>query len=250
MLTLTGRVAVITGAAQGLGFAMARMMSANGMSVAIVDINGEKAAEKAAELTAGGGAPVAAFGCDITDNADILKTVKTIADHFGQIDVIVNCAGIAATTKVEDVTREAWDRMLAVNLTGTFFMIQAVLPYLRKSRAGRVINISSNAGRMGGFETSMAYSASKGGVISLTFGLARQFAADNITVNAVCPSTVATEMADMYSEEAIRTLKQRVPLGRFATPDDPAAAVCYLASEEAGFVTGLLLDVNGGMYMG
>lgn len=249
MLTLKDRVAIVTGAAQGLGYAMTKMLSENGMAVAIIDINPDKA-RQAAESLNGKGAEVAAFACDIADNADIARAVAEIAAKFGQIDVLVNCAGIAATTRVPDVTRAEWDRMLAVNLGGTFFMAQAVLPHLQKSKAGRIINISSNAGRMGGFETSMAYSASKGGVIALTFGLARQFAPYNITVNAVCPSTVETEMARMFTPEAMAILKQRIPLGRLAKPEDPAAAVCYLASEEAGFVTGLLLDVNGGMYMG
>ena len=249
MFTLKGRVAIVTGAAQGIGNVMAKMLATNGMNVAIIDVNLEKAKTAAAALD-GKPAKVTAFGCDITDNASIADMVKAVAATFGQIDVVVNCAGIAATTKVQDVTRAEWDKMLAVNLGGTFFVTQAALPYLQKSKAGRVINIGSNAGRMGGYETSMAYTASKGGVLAITFGLARQFAPWNITVNAVCPSTVQTDMAQMFTPEAMATLKARIPLGRLCKPEDPAAAVCYLASEEAGFVTGLLLDVNGGMYMG
>ncbi|MCC8189691.1 MAG: SDR family oxidoreductase [Planctomycetes bacterium] len=249
MLTLTDRTAIVTGAAQGLGFAMAKMLAENGMAVALVDINGDKAAA-AHQSLAGTTGDTAAFACDITDDNSIAATVAAVADRFGGIDVVVNCAGIATTTPVEAMTRKEWDTTMAVNLGGTFFMSQAAIPHLKKSRAGRIINISSNAGRMGGYESSLAYGASKGGVIALTFGLARQLAPFGITVNAVCPGTAKTEMAEMYSEEKTRLLISRIPLGRLGSPEDNAAAVCYLASEEAGFVTGTLLDVNGGMYMG
>ncbi len=249
MLTLKSRAAIVTGAAQGLGQAIAGMLCENGMGVAILDIDAGKAAEAAGRL-AGRAAVAAAFACDVADNASIARAVAAAADRFGGIDVVVNCAGVMNSTRIPDITREEWDRMLAVNLGGTFFVTQAALPHLRQSRAGRVVNISSNAGRMGGFENSMTYTASKGGVISLTFGLARQLAPDNITVNAVCPGPVETEMVRNFAAGGMERLKARIPMGRFATPGDVAAAVCYLASEEAGFVTGLLLDVNGGLYMG
>lgn len=248
-LTLNDRVAVVTGAARGLGFEMARELAAGGMSVALVDINAEALAASAATLVGEGGA-AEAFPCDIADNAAIANMVEAVAKRFGGIDVIVNCAGIMNSTPIADVTREEWDKMLSINLGGGFFVIQACLPYLKKSRAGRVVNISSNAGRMGGYENSMTYTASKGGLISLTFGLARQLAPFGITVNAVCPGPVATEMVKNFQGGGMERMLARIPLGRFGTPKDNAAAVCYLASEEAGFVTGVLLDVNGGLYMG
>lgn len=249
MLKLNDRVAVITGAAQGLGYAIAKMLFENGMKVAVADINGDKAKQAAAILDSSGASAIG-FACDVADNASIVETMGAVGKAFGGIDVVVNSAGIMNSTKIPDITREEWDRMLAVNLGGTFFVIQAALPYLEKSRAGRVINIASNAGRMGGYENSMTYTATKGGVIALTFGIARQLAPANITVNAVCPGTVDTDMVKAYSPEAMTRLLSRIPMGRLATPEDVAAAACYLASEEAGFVTGLLLDVNGGMYMG
>ncbi len=249
MLTLKDRVALVTGAAQGLGYAFAKMLGENGMAVALVDINGDKARAAAAELGKNN-VNAAGFACNVADNDSIASMIHAVIDYFKQIDVVVNSAGTMNATKIPDITREEWDKMMAVNLGGTFFVTQAALPYLKKSTAGRVINIASNAGRMGGYENSMTYTATKGGVISLTFGLARQFAPDQITVNAVCPSTVATDMVKAYSPEAMERLLSRVPLGRLASTDDVATAVCYLASEEAGFVTGLLLDVNGGMYMG
>lgn len=129
-------------------------------------------------------------------------------------------------------------------------MIQKSLPYLKKSRAGRIINISSNAGRMGGYENSQSYTASKGGIISITMGIARQLAEDGITVNVVCPGTTQTEMSVEYDEETMSRLTSRIPLGRIGKPEDTAAAVCFFSSEEAGFITGAILDINGGMYMG
>ena len=248
-MTLQNRVALVTGSAQGLGFAMAQRLSENGMAVALVDINGDKAAEAAGRLSATG-ARASGFACDVADNASIAGAVEAVAGEFGGIDVLVNSAGIMNSTRIPDITREEWDRMMAVNLGGTFFMAQAVLPHLQKSRAGRIVNVASNAGRMGGYENSMTYTATKGGVISLTFGLARQLAPMNITVNCVCPGPVQTEMVKNFQSGGMERMLSRIPMGRFATPDDVAGAVCYLASEEAGFVTGLLLDVNGGLYMG
>lgn len=249
MLTLKSRVAIITGAAQGIGFACAKMMGENGMAVALLDINGDKVRESAATLAAAG-AQAEGFVCNVMDNASIQSAVKAVADRFGTIDVVLNSAGAMNASKIPDITRDEWDKMMGVNLGGTFFTAQAALPWLKKSKASRIINIASNAGRMGGFENSVTYAATKGGVIALTFGMARQLAPDQITVNAVCPSTVETDMVKAYSPEAMQRLLSRVPLGRLAKPEDVAAAVCYLASEEAGFITGLLLDVNGGMYMG
>ena len=249
MLTLKNRTALVTGAAQGIGYAIAEMLANGGMNIAVVDINADKAARAAAALD-GPGAHAAGFPCDVSDNASIARMTADVAAAFGGIDVVVNSACIMSATKIPDLTREEWDKTLAVNLTGTFFIIQSALPYLKKSPAGRIINIASNAGRMGGYENSMAYTATKGGVISLTFGIARQLAPDNITVNCVCPGTVDTDMIKTYTPEARQRLLSRIPLGRLASAQDVAAAACYLASEEAGFVTGLLLDVNGGMYMG
>lgn len=249
ILTLSGRVALVTGAAQGIGYAIAKMLSENGMKTAIVDINEQKVIKVAQELNSSGFDTIG-VGCDVSNNESIEKMIETVVQNYGGLDVVVNSAGILSSAKIPEVQREEWDRILAVNLSGSFFVIQKALPYLEESRCGRIINISSNAGRMGGFENSMSYTASKGGIISITFGIARQLAPKGITVNAVCPGTTETPIIEGFSEEAVERLKSRIPLGRLGKPNDIAAAVCYLASEEAGFVTGMLLDVNGGMYMG
>jgi 3-oxoacyl-[acyl-carrier protein] reductase len=164
--------------------------------------------------------------------------------------VLVNSAGILSTQNIKEMTRENWDRVLTVNLTGTFFMVQQTLPWLEKSPAPRIINISSNAGRMGGFEGSLCYAASKGGIISITYGLARQLAPQNILVNCIAPGTTMTDIVKAYTPEAMARLLPRFPLGRLGKPEEIAAAACFFASEEASFTTGAVLDVNGGMFMG
>ena len=250
-LTLEGRVAIVTGAAQGIGFHTAKMMCKNGMRVALVDLKNEKLQKAAAELNAlPGSAGTVPFVCDVSDEKAIEKTVNEIAAHFGQIDVLVNAAGILSSTKIPDIQREEWDSILGVNLGGTFFMVQKALPFLKKSKYPRVINISSVAGRMGGVENSMSYAASKGGICAITRGMARHLGPFHITVNAVCPGPTRTPIMDAYSEEAMRNLASKNFLGRVGESDDVAAGICYLASEEAGYVTGAMLDINGGFWIG
>jgi len=251
VLTLTGRVAVVTGAAQGIGFHAAKMLCRNSMKTALVDLNREKVQKAAAELNAlsdcAGAAP---FVCDVSDEKAIEKTINEIAAHFGRIDVVVNAAGILSASKIPEIERKEWDSILGVNLSGTFFMVQKALPYLKQSKHGRVINISSVAGRMGGVENSMSYAASKGGICAITRGMARHLGPFRITVNAVCPGPTRTPILDAYTEEAMANLASKFFLGRVGEPDDVAAGICYLASEEAGFVTGIMLDINGGFWMG
>ncbi len=243
------RVAVVTGAAQGIGQAIAGRLASEGYRVAIVDINEAKAAAAAADLTAQG-FEAASFACDVSDVESITAMIGKVVNVYGGIDVVVNNAGILHSTPIPQVTAAEWDKVMAVNLKSVFFVIQQALPHLKQSSAPRVINISSLAGRMGGFETGMAYTASKGAIISLTYGMARQLAPFGITVNAVCPGTTQSEMITQWSQEQIDSLLNRIPLRKLAKPANIASAVTYLASEEAEFITGLLMDVNGGMYFG
>ena len=165
--TFKGRVAVVTGAAQGIGFHSAKKLCENGMKVAFVDLNEEKVKQMAAAAVEAGGEAVG-IACDVSDESSIEAMITQVAELFGTVDVVVNCAGILSSTKIPDIKRCDWDKMLAVNLSGTFFTIQKAWPYLIKSRCGRVINISSTAGRMGGVENSISYTASKGGVCAIT----------------------------------------------------------------------------------
>ena len=250
-LTLEGRVAIVTGAAQGIGFHTAKMMCRNGMPVALVDLKKDVLQKAAEELNAlEDSAGVTPFICDVSNEEAIVKTIDEIAAHFGRIDVLVNGAGILSAAKIPDIQREEWDRVLGVNLSGSFFMVQKALPFLKKSNHGRIINISSVAGRMGGVENSMSYAASKGGICAITRGMARHLGPFHITVNAVCPGPTRTPIMDSYTDEQMKNLAGKNFLGRIGESDDVAAGICYLASEEAGYVTGAMLDINGGFWIG
>jgi 3-oxoacyl-[acyl-carrier protein] reductase len=188
--------------------------------------------------------------CDVSDENSIETALVKVIQHFGAIDVLVNSAGVLDMAKIDQMTVEHWDKVMSINLRGTFLMIQKSIKYLEKSGAARIINISSNSGRMGGFENGMAYSASKGGIIAMTYGIARQLAPKKITVNCVAPGTIDSDMLKARDEITIKNLLNRFPIGRFGTADEVASAVCYFASVESGFTTGSVLDVNGGLFMG
>ena len=179
IFTLSGRVAIVTGGTRGIGKVIAIQLAKAGVKVAIIGRNAEKAAEVESAIKSFNGCSITVLG-DIADEKECKRIAGTVYAEFGQIDILVNCAGGLTATKIEDITREEWDNILGVNLSGTFFMIQSVLPYIEKSFAGRIINISSNAGRMGGYANSQSYTASKGGVIAITKGIARQLAPRNV----------------------------------------------------------------------
>ncbi|MCC8189056.1 MAG: SDR family oxidoreductase [Planctomycetes bacterium] len=248
-MSLENRVALVTGAGKGIGLAIAKRLAEDGARVALADIDGGQAEEAAASLT-GSGKTAIGVAADVSQLPAVKTMIATTVEAYGQLDIVVNNAGILRSSRLEEVTPEEWDLVLGVNLRSAFLVSQQALPYLKRSACARVVNISSNSGRMGGFESSVSYAASKGGVISLTYALASQLARYRITVNAVCPGTVETDILKDYSPEAKERLKARVPLGRLGEPEEIAAAVAYLVSEEAGFVTGLMLDINGGMYFG
>ncbi len=243
-MRLEGRKAIVTGGAQGIGFAIAKRLDAEGAAVALFDINEELVKKSAAELKNGIG-----VRCDVSSPDSIEAAIKEAAEEMGGLDIVVNNAGILPKSMIEDVTEKDWDLTLDINLKGAFFMSQKALPWLKKSEHARIINTSSLAGRMGGFETCMAYSASKGGINAITMGMARQLAKYHINVNAVCPGTTETPITKAFSEEAMARLLTRIPLGRLGKPEDMAAAVAFLASDDASFITGHMLDVNGGMHM-
>lgn len=249
MGSLSGRVAVVTGAAQGLGYAIAKALCDRGATVGIADIN-ELKIKEAADRLRSSGCSVFPLVVDVTSVESLKQMVDEISKNCGALDILVNNAGILFSTKIEDITPKEWDKVLSVNLSGTFFAVQQALPLLKKSPSPRIINISSLAGRMGGYETGMSYTASKGGVISLTYGLARHLAPYGITVNCVCPGTTETPIIQQWTPAQRSALEEKIPLGRLGAPTDIGNAVAFLAGDEASFITGLLLDVNGGMYFG
>jgi 3-oxoacyl-[acyl-carrier protein] reductase len=248
-LTLTGRTALISGGTRNLGRAIAQRFATCGVRVAVLGLQPGTPEKVAAQLRLQGGEALG-VQCDVTDSDSVSHAVASVVEEFGALDIVVNSAGVLDMVPVREMTAEHWDHVMAVNLRGTFSVIQQSLPYLTASHAGRVINISSNSGRMGGFENGMAYSASKGGVIALTYGLARQLAPQGITVNCIAPGTIESDMLRARDEATRVRLLARFPLGRFGTADEVAAAACYFASEEAAFTTGAVLDVNGGLFMG
>ena len=249
MLTLTGRTAVVTGGSRNIGYAISRKFAENGMNVGILSEH-EENADKAAKTITDAGLNCIGIQCDVSEVFSVKKALEKVYSYYGGIDVVVNCAGILDLYKIHEMPTEYWDKVMAVNLKGAFLVIQQSIPYLEKSHAPRIINISSNAGRMGGFENGMAYTASKGGIIAMTYGIARQLAHKGITVNCIAPGTIDSEMATVRGEETIKRLIGRIPIGRLGSAYEVAAAACYFASEESSFTTGAVLDVNGGMFMG
>ncbi len=243
------KTAVITGGSRNIGLAIAQRFSDLGYNVAILSVS-ENSATKAAKNIDGTGSQVIGIQCDVSDETSLEKAMEIACETFGGIDILVNSAGILDMASIEEMTTDHWDKVMAINLRGTFTAIQKSLKYLEQSPSPRIINISSNSGRMGGFENGMAYSASKGGIIALTYGLARRLAPKKITVNCIAPGTIESDMSAQRSEETLKKLKERFPIGRFGTPDEVAAAACYFASDDAGFTTGSVLDVNGGLFMG
>lgn len=248
-MLFNGEVAIITGAAQGIGKAIALEFFNEGARPVVLDINDHKGQEVADQINQEGGSALY-LHCDVTDVHEIEQTISKILDHFGRIDALVNNAGILHVTPIEDVTEEEWDRIMAVNIKSVFFMTQKVLPAFKKNEKGKVVNISSLAGRMGGIANGLGYTASKAGMIGLTYGFATRLAKHNININAIAPGTTKTDILSSISEERLEELRLSVPLRRLGEPEDIAFATVFLASEKADFVTGAVLDVNGGMFMG
>ena len=247
-MSLSGRVAFVTGASQGIGRACALKLAAAGATVAVAARNQEKLNELVSEITAAGG-KAAAFALDVTDEEQIKAAIKAAIAQFGKIDILVNNAGITRDQLVLRMKRADWDAVLQTNLTSAYLCIQQVTSPMLKQRWGRIINITSVFGQMG--QAGQAnYSASKAGLIGLTMAIAREVGSRNITSNAVAPGFIETTMTAVLSDEFKQTAVKQIPLGRVGTPDDVASAVAFLASDEASYITGHVLNVNGGMLMG
>lgn len=248
MAGLEGRIALVTGASQGIGKAIALELAKAGATVALAARNETKLAEVKAEIEAAGG-KAESFALDVS-NEDAIKTgAKDIVARLGAVHILVNNAGVTRDTLMLRMKTTDWDDVLDTNLKGAFLLTQALLQPMMKARWGRVINISSVNGELGA-PGQANYSASKAGLIGLTKSMAREFASRGITVNAVAPGFIETDMTHVLTEEQKNAMLGAVPLGRAGSVADIAAAVRFLASEEAGYITGHTLDVNGGLYMG
>lgn len=246
MLDLNGKVAVVTGASRGIGRAISERLARQGALVAMTDVLGE-AAEAAAREVAAAGFRAEAYTMDVTNAESVQAAVEKIIERHTRLDILVNNAGIVRDNVAMRLKREDWDLVLNVNLTGTFTCTQAVLRQMMRQRGGRIVNISSVVGQMGNAGQSN-YAASKAGIIGFSKSLARELAVRGITVNVVAPGLIDTDMTRGLPEAVRNEWASKVPLGRLGTADDVASAVCFLASDEASYISGQILAVNGAMY--
>jgi 3-oxoacyl-[acyl-carrier protein] reductase len=246
MFDLTGKVAIVTGASRGIGRAIATALAAQGATV-VAAARGDHANAVAAELTSQG-RRAEAVTLDVTDAAAVERLPGLVVERHGRIDIIVSNAGIARDQLLMRMKREDWDAVLATNLTATFGLAQAAMRPMLKQKGGRIIAISSVVGQMGNAGQSN-YAASKAGLIGFAKALAREVASRGITVNVVAPGMIDTDMTRAIGEKTQVDWAAQIPLGRPGSPGDVAAAVCFLASDEAAYITGHVLAVNGGMYM-
>jgi 3-oxoacyl-[acyl-carrier protein] reductase len=246
-LKLAGKVALVTGGAQGIGKAVAFLLARNGADIIVSDINLEKAEETAKELQALGQRTMA-MKVDVANLDQVEKMVGAILEKFGQIDILVNNAGITRDKLILRMTEEDWDAVLNINLKGTFNCTKAVVRHMSKQRSGKIVNIASVVGEMGNAGQAN-YAASKAGVIGFTKTIAREFAQRGINVNAIAPGYVETPMTDSLPEKVKEDLKRLIPMERLGKPDDVAEAVLFLVSDASSYITGQVLNVNGGIYM-
>ncbi|MFH1278877.1 MAG: 3-oxoacyl-[acyl-carrier-protein] reductase [Candidatus Eisenbacteria bacterium] len=244
---LRGKVALVTGAAQGIGKSIALRLAGMGADLAVVDVNGEKAEETAGEIRALG-VKASSLKVDVTDGAAVAEGVEKTVEKLGGVDILVNNAGITRDALFLRMKEEDWDAVIAVNLKGTFNFTKAVIRPMVKAKGGRIVNIASVIGVMGNAGQAN-YAASKAGIIGMTKSLAKEFASRGITVNAIAPGFIQTAMTDVLSEKARESLMELIPLKRLGTSRDVADVVAFLVSPAAGYMTGQVLHVDGGMVM-
>jgi len=247
-MSFAGRVALVTGASQGIGRACAVALSQSGVAVAAAARNQEKLSELVAFIE-GTGAQAAAFVMDVAEEEQIKSAIKAVIGHFGKIDILVNNAGITRDQLIMRLKRADWDAVLNTNLTSAYLCTQQVIGSMLKQRWGRIINITSVFGQTG--QAGQAnYASSKAGLIGLTMAIAREVGSRNITCNAVAPGFIETAMTSSLGDELKESAVKMIPLARVGTPEDVAHAVSFLASDAASYITGHVLNVNGGMLMG
>jgi len=244
---LNGRVAIVTGGAQGIGKAIALTLARHGADVVVTDINLERAQETSQEIEALQVRSLA-IKANVADVSAAEQMVKETVDKLGKIDILVNNAGITRDNVLLRMKPEEWDQVMEVNLKGTYACTRAALKFMFRQKNGRIVNIASITGLMGNAGQAN-YSASKAGIIGFTKAVAREYANRGITVNAVAPGFIDTAMTQAIPEKEREALTKQIPMERLGTPDDVAAAVYFLVSDLSGYITGQVINVNGGMYM-
>lgn len=253
MRNLSGKTVIVTGGGGGIGGATCRRFAEEGAKVAVFDMNLEAAQKVATDIEAAGGV-AKAFKCDITDRAAVDAAVAAAEAALGPIDVLVNNAGWDVFKPFTKTVPAEWEKLIAINLTGALHMLHAVLPGMAERKAGRIVNIASDAAR-GGSSGEAVYSACKGGLVALSKTLAREHARQNITVNVVCPGPTDTALLAGVAEGArdpaklLEAFRSAIPLGRLGQPDDLASAIAFFGSDDAGFITGQVISVSGGLTM-
>lgn len=247
-MRLKGKVALVTGAGRGIGRAIADRLAAEGAAVVVSDIDLPQA-ERVAEELAARGDQALAVRANVSDLSEVQAMFTQALGRFGRLDILVNNAGIIRRGSLEDHPDADWELVLAVNLKGTYYCSREAARVMKQRGYGRIVNISSVAGKVGDITSAPSYGPSKGAVNTLTKSLARELAPHGITVNAVAPHAIETEMSAEWSDEKRRSVLAQIPVGRLGKPEEVAAAVAFLASDEAGFITGEVLDLNGGYLM-
>ena len=243
-----GQVAVVTGGGSGIGRCVCLQLGRAGARLVVLDVSAERAASVARELRAEG-VDTLDLALDVSQSAQVRGAIDHVIARFGRIDVLVNSAGVYQVGTINDISEADWQRTININLTGTFLMCKAVVPLMQQQHSGAIVNLSSISGRTKSKFAGPHYVASKAGIIGLTMALANQHAADGLRVNAVAPSTVDTPMTGSLSAEERRALELQCPMERLAQPEEAAAAVVFLCSPAASYITGQTLNVNGGLWM-
>ena len=246
---LHNQVAIVTGAAQGMGAAIAGRLAAEGAKVVLSDINVEKVAQVAERISTAANSSTMAMKTDVTKEDEVAEMVEMAIEHYGTVGILVNNAGILYPTRIDNVTKAEWDEVIDVNLNGSFLCSKAVLPIMKANKFGRIVNMSSSAGRSVSTLGGVHYTAAKAGVLGLTRGMAKEVAPFGITVNAICPGLIDTEMArENCSPERLRAYEESFPIPRLGTPEEVAQLIVFLATD-AAYITGASIDINGGDLM-
>jgi 3-oxoacyl-[acyl-carrier protein] reductase len=247
-MSLMNKVSIVTGGAQGLGKAIALELARKGSHLVVGDVNLE-AAQRVTEEVHASGRRSLALRVDVSNARDVSEMADRVVKEFGRIDILVNNAGICQVVTIEKMTEEDWDRVMAINLKGVFLCSKAVMSVMKKQRSGRIVNMGSLAGKVGGIATGANYSVSKAGVMCFTKALARELAPYGVTVNAVAPGVIETDMTRGITQGDFTNYLKTIPLGTIGSAEDVSHAVAFLVSDEARYITGEILDVNGGMLM-
>lgn len=244
------RVAIITGAGRGIGAAAARSLGEAGVTPVLFDLAPESESKSLVATIGETGVDPWYRRVDVTKKQEVDAAVQAVLDRYGRLDILVNNAGILSTTGIDALRESEWRRVMDVNVTGSLFCAQAAIRRMREQRWGRIVNIASMAGRMGGITVGAAYATSKSALIGLTWNLSHALAAEGITVNAVAPGPVDGAMYAAFTDEQRRTLERSIPVGRLGSPEEIGAIVAFLCSDAAGYITGAVIDANGGAFTG